>query len=328
MNMSEDRATAIIYGLGKKYRSNFFVDYLLPFIEERYQIIGLCDTNENAYLENDRYPFIEKSFELNKADTIIVTSTLFFQSIKHELFEKYGISKIISLDVIEKTLIDEKFHAEKIRGLLGVEIGGPSYIFRYIYEEISKCDGVNYSTETVWWKDGGKGYQYNQKKLGELIIADAVDLRVIRDKTYDFCLSSNNLEHIANPLKAISEFIRILKNEGVIVIVVPRKEDCFDHRRKITSFEHLLEDYENNTDEHDLTHLEEITMLHDCEMDPGIDSIEQFKERAKNNYMNRCLHHHVFDDRLLERIFNYFGIEVTGKGRIFNNYFITGIVEK
>ena len=42
-------------------------------------------------------------------------------------------------------------------------------------------------------------------------------------RLYDFVFSSHSLEHIANPLKAISEWLRITKKDGYIIIIVPEK---------------------------------------------------------------------------------------------------------
>ena len=37
----------------------------------------------------------------------------------------------------------------------------------------------------------------------------------------------------------------------------------FDHKRPITQWEHILEDYEHDIDEYDLMYLQEILDLHD-----------------------------------------------------------------
>jgi len=71
-------------------------------------------------------------------------------------------------------------------------------------------------------------------------ICDATDLGMIPDESYDFLLSCNSLEHMANPLKAMGEWLRILKHGAYLLIIVPDKRYTFDHLRPITSFEHLL----------------------------------------------------------------------------------------
>ena len=72
---------------------------------------------------------------------------------------------------------------------------------------------------------------------------------------------SHCIEHIANPLKAISEWKRILKDNGLILLIVPHKDKTFDHNRPITSLSHLIEDMKTDVQEDDSTHLPEILEL-------------------------------------------------------------------
>ena len=199
----------------------------------------------------------------------------------------------------------------------GLEIGGPSGAFRNrgympVYKIMKTLDGINFSSSTIWTGniEENKGFIVDGKNTGKMYIVDAVDLAQIRNNAYDFILSSNNIEHIANPMKAMEQWISKLKQNGVLVIVAPRKEVNFDHNRDTVKFAHLLEDYNNGIDEHDLTHLEEILKLHDLPMDSPAGTFEQFKERSLKNYENRCLHHHVFDLKVLEQMCCYFKLTV------------------
>jgi SAM-dependent methyltransferase len=195
----------------------------------------------------------------------------------------------------------------------GLEIGGPSDLFGKnghipFYEIANRIDGCNFSTNTVWENaiTEGPNYKYQNYTLGYQYIKDAIDLAGIASEKYDFVLSSHSLEHIANPLKAIEEWIRVLKNGGALFIVVPDKHYIFDHKRPYTTFEHLL----YATTEHDLTHLDEILDLHDLERDLPAGNVLQFKKRSLDNFSNRCLHHHVFDIKLMEEIFRYFNLSI------------------
>jgi SAM-dependent methyltransferase len=155
----------------------------------------------------------------------------------------------------------------------GIEIGGPSRFFKLclpIYDKISNLDGVNFSTSTIWTGpiDEKNGYMIDGIRVGKQYILDAVDLTSIKNETYDFVLSCNSIEHIANPIKAIEQWLSVLKKGGVLVIIAPRKESNFDHNRDIVKFDHLIADYQNKIKEDDLTHLEQILTLHDLKMDP------------------------------------------------------------
>ena len=198
----------------------------------------------------------------------------------------------------------------------GLEIGGPSGIFSKnnylpIYPFVKSLDGVNFSNNTIWEGEieQGTNYVYDGKK-GFQYIAEGTSLNLIKDDTYDFVLSCNNLEHIANPIKSLLEWKRVIKNGGCVILILPRKESNFDHKRSITSFSHLKNDFERNTGENDLTHLDEIIELHDLKRDSHAGSFENFKKRSQDNFQNRSLHHHVFDIALLEAVFNYIGMKV------------------
>jgi predicted SAM-dependent methyltransferase len=183
----------------------------------------------------------------------------------------------------------------------GVEIGGPTPQQPMMYKDTASVDNVIFSKHTVW-SDHTDEYHYYDNKKGKVIINDAVDISLVQNDTYDFCFSSHSLEHIANPLKAIQEWFRIIKRGGYIVIIVPEKSQCFDHRRDYSKFQTLLTQYERNVGEDDLSTLPEILEHHDLEMDRPAGNKEQFLKRSLDNYNNRCLHHYVYDDELLKQI--------------------------
>lgn len=226
-----------------------------------------------------------------------------------------------------KTLI-RNFFPEKLKGFnqikkyfknnAGLEIGGPSEIFnrrKYIpvYPLIKRLDGVNFSSSTIWENRITKGFTYKFSKRvspGYQYIEEGANLSVIKDDTYDFILASHSLEHIANPLKALKEWLRVLKRGGVLLAILPDKRYTFDHKRPVTAFGHLLEDYRNNTQEDDLTHVDEIRSLHDLDLDPGIINKDDFPSRCLDNINNRCLHHHIFDTKLLRETFTHLNLEI------------------
>lgn len=200
---------------------------------------------------------------------------------------------------------------------IGLEIGGPSQIFTStdalpIYSIAKKIDGCNFSTNTVWegtLKEGNNYVYEENKEQGYQYICEGNNLAPIKNESYDFLLSSHSLEHFANPLKAVEEWLRILKKGGTIVLVLPDKRYTFDCNRPITTFEHLKSDFTNNTTEYDLTHLDEILELHDYSRSPEIKDKAFYYERSLKNFENRCLHHHVFDGALIKEIFSFFNVE-------------------
>ena len=200
----------------------------------------------------------------------------------------------------------------------GLEIGGPSALFSNsgllpLYSYPKNIDNCNFAANTIWEgqiKDG-KTFYYNQNKpMGNQYVLDSTNLNKITNEQYDFILSSHVIEHIANPIKALFEWIRVLKNDGILVIIFPHKDGTFDHRRPVTELDHIIDDYNNNISESDSTHLNEILELHDLEMDPAAGSFDQFKLRSQKNFENRCLHHHVFNTYMALKLIDFVKLKI------------------
>lgn len=225
------------------------------------------------------------------------------------------LNRVRAFQLKEKRFTRWRDYVVVTRGKIGLEIGGPSRVFSYImpvYPVASQVDGVNFSTDTIW--EGkiltGLTYKYYAKKRGRQFISEAAELRLIEDDKYDFLLSSNCLEHVANPLQAVFEWRRVLKSNGALILLLPYKDGNFDHRRPFTSFQHILQDYEQKIGEDDLTHLDEILELHDLSMDAPAGTSEQFRQRSLQNASSRTLHHHVFDLGLGRKMLQYAGFDV------------------
>lgn len=217
----------------------------------------------------------------------------------------------------------------------GLEVGGPSDIFRQanifpVYAAASTIDNCNFGDRTTWEgkiNEGATFYFDRQKAPGHQYIAEATNLSDIASASYDFVLSSHCIEHVANPLLALKEWIRVLREEGLLLLVVPHKDGTFDHRRPVTLLEHLIQDYDRRTTEDDMTHIEEILKLHDLTKDPEAGDFENFKQRSLRNPENRCLHHHVFDTRLAVETVHHMGLQILSV-RLFRPYHIFLVAQK
>ena len=76
------------------------------------------------------------------------------------------------------------------------------------------------------------------------MISCSTNISFINNESYDFILSSHQLEHVANPIKALFEFRRILKKNGILILVLPNFKYNFDHKREVTTYNHILKDFE------------------------------------------------------------------------------------
>ena len=95
-----------------------------------------------------------------------------------------------------------------------------------------------------------------------------------------------------------------------MILILPNKKFSFDHLRPITTIDHLIEDYSKDRGEDDLTHLEEILKLHDLNIDKPAGSLKQFKDRSLNNFYNRGMHHHVFNETNISEMLKYSGFTI------------------
>jgi len=208
-----------------------------------------------------------------------------------------------------------------VKNKYGIEIGGPSKIFNDIikvYSVARQIDGCNFSTKTIWEGDlaAGQPYVYAKQKLGYQYINDATDLTGIEDDKYEFVLSSHCLEHVANPIKALKEWNRVLKLNGVIILVLPEPEHMFDNKRQLTTFQHILCDYENDVDESDLMHLQDV--IENCNLSRvyvlhgkgETMSLETHVKISSDNPTLRAMHHHVYSDQVVFDMLKYSGFEL------------------
>lgn len=201
-------------------------------------------------------------------------------------------------------------------GMKGIEIGGPSKCFEKkgfipLYDILGSLDGCNFGSETIW--EGklnvGKSFRYG-KRVGEQYISEASDLTFVPDEKYDIVLSSHCLEHLANPIKALKEWKRILTKTGYLILILPDKSRTFDRNRPVTALQHMIDDYESDKDERDQTHFDEVLALHDFSLHPDSCIGEEFKNRTWQNYQNRCVHHHVFDLNNIRDLLKYMEFKI------------------
>lgn len=201
---------------------------------------------------------------------------------------------------------------------VGLEIGGPSKLFKKgnilpAYSRAKQIDNVNFSRVTAWESDlfdGGEFHFNPAKPPGRQFLREATLLDGIPDATYDFVLSSHCLEHLANPLAALREWARVTRDGGHLLLILPDPQGTFDHRRPITTIDHLRHDFTQHTGEDDLTHLPEIVDLHHLALDRHAGSPEQFRARCALNRENRCMHHHVFNLELMRKALHETGWNV------------------
>lgn len=202
-----------------------------------------------------------------------------------------------------------------VEGRQALEIGGPSAVFARggmlpLYPLLTRIDNCDFAGETVWHGSAEEGTPFvfdPDREPGRRIVREATALDGIPDGSYDLLLASHTIEHVANPLRALEEWRRVVGPEGHLVLVVPHLENTFDHRRAVTTLEHLEDDLSRATTEDDETHVREFVELCDLDRVPEPLSREELERRGKAQLATRTVHHHVFDTDLVARLLDRAG---------------------
>ena len=102
---------------------------------------------------------------------------------------------------------------------------------------------------------------YPELNSQEIVQTDILDdgqyLATIQDSSQNFVIANHFLEHCPNPLEALKNIHRVLCDGGVFFLALPDKRFTFDVDRPVTSFDHLLRDFEEGPEWSKRGHYEE-----------------------------------------------------------------------
>lgn len=227
-------------------------------------------------------------------------------------------ARTVIRDLFGLRLKKHSLFVEQVRDKSGLEIGGPSGTFLDsgvlpLYRYVKSLDNCVFSNNTLWEgerEDHGPFVFHDCKPAGCNYILDATNLDGIASDCYDFILSSHSLEHLANPAKALREWMRVVRSGGILILILPDYRKTFDCRRTPTSLRHMLEDFERDTAEDDTTHIDEVLALHEWSRDPIGGDYQDFRRRVLNNSQYRYVHHHVFDENNSRELLEAVGMNV------------------
>jgi hypothetical protein len=77
------------------------------------------------------------------------------------------------------------------------------------------------------------------------------------DHSLDYVVASHVLEHVANPVAALAEWVRVVRPGGLLYVIVPNRRAAWDRDRELTPVAHLLDDFVAGTTARDATHIDE-----------------------------------------------------------------------
>jgi SAM-dependent methyltransferase len=108
---------------------------------------------------------------------------------------------------------------------------------------------------------------YPELAAEELVEVDVIDdgerLESFADETQGFVIANHFLEHSQDPLRALENMFRVLREGGILYLAVPDKRFTFDLKRPPTPLEHVLDDYRHGAERSRREHFEEWARLVD-----------------------------------------------------------------
>jgi len=122
------------------------------------------------------------------------------------------------------------------------------------------------------------------------IICDGERLDKIGDSTQDFVIANHFLEHCQNPILAIINMLRVLKDNGILYLAIPDKRFTFDRDRFSTTFEHIAKDYYDGPEWSRRQHFEEWVVS----VNKNNDSAKIREEIARLLRIGYSIHYHVW----------------------------------
>jgi SAM-dependent methyltransferase len=131
------------------------------------------------------------------------------------------------------------------------------------------------------------------------VIDSAESLATFATNSQDFVLAFSVFEHLQDPLAALRSFCRVVRDGGTIVVSVPDKRRYrLDTPRPVTTFEHLLRDFEKGPDVSRADHFREVGQ-HWYSLES--EALDQFVRDGLERD-SHC-HFHVWDSEAFLRFF-------------------------
>jgi SAM-dependent methyltransferase len=129
------------------------------------------------------------------------------------------------------------------------------------------------------------------------LIDNGESLGSIVDESLDFVIANHMIEHTEDPIGTISNFLRVLRPDGVVYMAVPDKRRTFDRNRPITSVEHVVRDHLEGPSRSRISHYQDWVRFID-EADPA--DVPRLARYAAEHGL--CIHFHVWTPAAFKRL--------------------------
>ncbi len=147
-------------------------------------------------------------------------------------------------------------------------------------------------------------------------IEDGFELASFSPASQDFVIANRVLEHAPNPLRTLSNWVRVLRPGGALLVSVPLAEACFDRGRTETTLGHLLQDFQATTEQlaaRNLVHyVEWLSISEPAILSVGnpayqkASAVEIERRAAELCHLQAEIHFHTFSRNSFESILRHF----------------------
>lgn len=132
---------------------------------------------------------------------------------------------------------ESKLAHQYLDGLNGVEIGGSNQN-SFGLEHTGGYANIDFTA------DQGKNWQSKDFQIKPVNLVSFGDDLPLKNNSVDYVISSHVIEHFFDPIKAIKEWLRVVKPGGYVFMIVPHRDRTFDRKRALTSVSELMDRYD------------------------------------------------------------------------------------
>ena len=138
------------------------------------------------------------------------------------------------------------------------------------------------------------------------ILDDAQTLGAVEPGRFDFLIAAHVIEHMRDPIGALVNWLRAIRDGGLLYLIVPDKRRTFDRERVRTTLEHMVLDYQQPSRERDFEHyLDYAVFVHKAMIDQAIGEATRLRDT------DFSIHFHVFLPQDVVRIVEWIDGHVT-----------------
>lgn len=133
-------------------------------------------------------------------------------------------------------------------------------------------------------------------------------LSTLAEGSQDFVIASHVLEHLANPIAMLVEIHRVLREDGLLILLLPDRHKTFDRERAPTPLSHLVDEFQRDVTEVDDAHILDFLIgtrgplgdTREIEMFIPAEMADEFELNRR-----RSVHAHVWDAEEFVKVLDF-----------------------